>query len=338
MTQSPTVTVVIPTAGGRAELLERSIGTLLEDPATSEVIVVIDGAAPETEAVVRRYSEGDQRVKLTQPPATATPRPDRGQWCRDWGARVASSQVVLSLDDDVEPDPGLVSGHAARHASSESLVVMGYMPVVSPRVRAGAVRATARLYSTAYERACAPFRQRPDQVLEGLWTGNLSLRRAHWLGAANETSVYAAYHEDRQFGLRLRAIGLTGIFDPGLRAKHWYRRTASEAAKDAVSSGLGQALLCVEYPELNESDPDQTLRPDSVRRRILWWCARSRLGWSLASRSLVLAANAAALCRLPGLEYASVRTLREIGFARGVQQVTRGAAPDPWTTAKAARA
>ena len=37
--------------------------------------------------------------------------------------------VLLLLDDDVVPAPGLVSGHAAHHAARDGLVVVGAMPV-----------------------------------------------------------------------------------------------------------------------------------------------------------------------------------------------------------------
>src|SRR5215213_9581399 len=88
----PSVSVVIPTKGGRAHLIERSLGRLLADPATMEVIVVLDHEDPETETMIRDRARSDNRVRLERPPREPDPILDREQLARDTGAELACGE------------------------------------------------------------------------------------------------------------------------------------------------------------------------------------------------------------------------------------------------------
>ena len=261
----PTVAVVIPTRGGRAALLQRAVPKLLADPGTSELIIVLDLDDSDTEAVVRRYADSDRRVRWARSGSPAQTTLSREQGARDLGARLAESQVILALDDDVEPGFGLVSGHARHHVDMDARVVVGYMPVVPPASRRGGLRATAQLYADTYARECTQFQADPATVLLGLWGGNFSLPRRHWLRAAGDMPGSAGYHVDREFGLRLRRLGLSGVFDRDLRADHWYRRSTPQLMNDARSSGQGLARLRVAYPELALLDPNGQWPVSSAR-------------------------------------------------------------------------
>ena len=309
----PTVAVVIPTRGGRAALLQRAVPKLLADPGTSELIIVLDLDDSETEAVVRRYADVDPRVRWARSGGPETTL-SREQGARDLGARLAESHVILALDDDVEPGLGLVSGHARHHVDMDARVVVGYMPVVPPASRRGGHRATAQLYADTYARECTQFRADPATVLLGLWGGNFSLPRRHWLMAVGDMPGSAGYHVDREFGLRLRRLGLNGVFDPNLRADHWYRRSTLQLMNDARSSGQGVARLRAAYPELALLDPEQ---PMARLLSPLVWASRRRSGWMLETGCLRAVAVAAAACRLSAVEYACVRTLWRLAAERG---------------------
>jgi len=58
----PTVSVVIPTFN-RAHLLDRAIRPVLDDDATSEVIVVIDGGNDGSAELLKRHYGDDRRVR-----------------------------------------------------------------------------------------------------------------------------------------------------------------------------------------------------------------------------------------------------------------------------------
>ena len=315
----PTVAVVIPTAGGRAALLRRALPRLLADPGTSELIIVLDRDDSDTEAIVRWYADADPRVRWARSSGPTRPALSREHGARDLGVRLAESQVILALDDDVEPAFGLVSGHARHHVERDAQVVVGYMPVVPPASRRGGLRATAQLYANTYARECTRFRADPATVLVGLWGGNFSLPRHHWLRAARDMPGSAGYHVDREFGLRLRRLGLNGVFDPNLRADHWYRRSMPQLVNDARSSGQGVARLRAAYPELASLDPE---RPMALLLRPLVWASGHPWGWRLETGGLRAVAVVAAACRLPAVEYACVRTLWRLAAERGGREAT----------------
>ena len=111
----PTLTVVIPTNGCRTEIMERTLPVLLAASATSEVIVAFDADDPATRRLVDSYARKDDRVRGIDASRPAGVD-NRGQSAREAGVGVARGDVILALDDDVEPQPGLVSGHAGSRA------------------------------------------------------------------------------------------------------------------------------------------------------------------------------------------------------------------------------
>jgi hypothetical protein len=230
MMSSERVSVVIPTYN-RRDALPHALAPLLADPAVPEVIVVVDGAR-------------DGSLELVQDMARREPRL-RALWienrgisgARLAGAEVATGEVVVMLDDDVIAGPGLVTGHARRHANRRRLVVVGYMPVSLPRRRRPEDFAV-EFYARAYERHCAAWERDPDSVLRTLWAGNTSMRREDCLRLRERVpQVVHGYHEDLDFGLHCLELGLHGCFDRSLRAEHRYTRAPSAFASDARSSG-----------------------------------------------------------------------------------------------------
>jgi GT2 family glycosyltransferase len=223
------VSVVIPTRGQDARL-RRGVEAVIGDRVVTEVIVVLDGE-PAVERVPSLLGElsAHARVRLV-------PGDGRGaSEARAVGAANATGDVVLFLDDDVVPGPDLAGGHLAHHGRRAGLVVVGSMPVAPDLL---ARSATARAYACDYERVCLSYELSNDTVLLDLWSGNLSVRRSDCMrvGLANHAFPYGQ-HEDREFGLRCRAAGLTGRFDRALIATHHYTRSTRQflrLARDQV--------------------------------------------------------------------------------------------------------
>jgi hypothetical protein len=316
------VSVVIPTKGGRAQLIERSLGRLLADPATTEVIVVLDHEDPDTEAMIRDVARSDNRVRLERPPREPDPILDREQLARDTGAELARGEVILALDDDVEPIPRLVTGHAMRHLGQRDLVVLGYYPVraLEPSQRP---EPASVLASKGYERACARLQENADNVLKGLWGGNISLRKETWIRASRDRDpVGASYHVDQEFGLRLRDSGARGVFAPELEGAHHHTGSATTMLETARSSGFGQARLHAAYPH-DVADPEQVLAESSRLARLLLRGSRYRIGWIVMTRTAEAAGRVAHRYRLRRTEYVALVALHRLGFARGVREGAR---------------
>ena len=311
----PSVSVVIPTKG-RLEIVERSLRELIADPATSEIVVVVVGGVGE--AALARWRALDGRVRTIEAEEGASDAMERGELPRDQGVLSASGEVILALDDDVVPRPGLVSGHARRHASDHRLLVLGYMPV--SRRGAAELTGTARVYSDSYERACAHFAADSEAILLGLWGGNYSVRRPNWLASQELTRIPAGYHGDREFGLRLRRLGLHAVFDPGLRAEHLYERSLDSLLEDARSAGIGHARLLSAYPELATHPATLPRLPMRIVKR----ATRGEAAWRLASATLHTLASLASGGRLPTLEDTAIRLLWQLSFDRGLREASTG--------------
>ena len=179
MSATPTVSVIVPTYQ-RRESLREVIEPLLADPALHELVVAVDGSTDRTAEWLEQRRSRDPRLTVLR-------LDNRGvSAARQAGLEAATGDLVLFLDDDVVPVPGLVAGHARRHGPEERVLVQGYTPNDWRRLRRSR-RAIARIYRRDYERVCARYEQEPDHILLGFWGGNFSLRRADCqaIGIAN---------------------------------------------------------------------------------------------------------------------------------------------------------
>jgi glycosyltransferase involved in cell wall biosynthesis len=221
-------------------MLQRVIAPLLADPATTELIVVVDGARDGSYELLNDLVEDDPRLKpmfIENSGQTAA---------QSAGLEAATCEVVLLIDDDVLAHPGLVTGHARHHATADGGVVIGYMPTVVEE-HPTASTFTSVLYAREYERATQAYLDDPAGVLRGLWMGNISLRRADCtrIGLRNPQfdSIAEFYHVDRDFGLRCLEGGLTGVYDQSLRADHILERSVDSFLRNAYAQGVGTAKL-----------------------------------------------------------------------------------------------
>jgi glycosyltransferase involved in cell wall biosynthesis len=252
----PGVSVVIPSYQRCAHLLP-VIEPLLADDATTEVVVVVDGSSDGSYELLRDRAVGDGRLRpiLTE---------NRGQAAaQQLGVEVAVGEVVLLLDDDVVPCPGLVSGHAAHHEGTADVVVTGYMPV-DPRPTSRPEEWIRQRYAMRYEAAVTRWEEAPERLLLELWGGNVSV------GAANlrripvrRTDSELRYHMDLDFGIRCWKAGLEGHFDRALAARHLYLRSVSQFLADRAKSATDRALLHTVHRDVLGPLPENYFRVDA---------------------------------------------------------------------------
>jgi glycosyltransferase involved in cell wall biosynthesis len=304
------IDVVIPTRD-REHLLARVLGPLLEDPAVRRVILVDDGLRSTVDVAALGRLARPEAVEVL---ATGGVGPAKA---REAGAERAEAEVLLFLDDDVVPEPGLATRHARRHEQDVApLLVCGYTPVVPPPgVR---LSGEAEVYGRIYDDRCVQYEADGDGVLTHLWGGNFSLRRADALrvGLASERFVHM-YHEDRDFGLRCLEAGMTAVFDRALRAGHEYERAWMHVSEESYRRGYGIVLLHDLHRQVigpfDERQFERGLpRPlAAVVRRSARRDPRVALGTLHALRTL------GARLRLRWVELGAVRMLRRIEAARG---------------------
>jgi glycosyltransferase involved in cell wall biosynthesis len=304
--------VVIPTFS-RKERLRTVLQPVLDDPATGEVVVVVDGCRDGSFELLTDWSHQDHRLKpLFQENAGEAS-------ARQAGLEAATGDVVVFLDDDVIVEPGVITGHLAHHAEGQHKLVLGYMPtrVDVPR-RPGQVPTI--LYAQDYERTCADYEADPDHILSHLWAGNLSLRRRDALEVGLVPLVRFGYHADMQFGLECQEAGIRGVFDRGLRATHLHSRGLRAFARECRLSGQGRAYLSHMHPALaSEIDPSASWpRAFVPLLRIL----SSRWVRPVSSRMAMGTAYVAGRLHLWPVETAAARALRQIEANYGFTQAS----------------
>jgi GT2 family glycosyltransferase len=242
------ISAVVPTFG-RRHLLPAVVEPLLAEPELHELVVAVDGSADGSLEWLRARAAADPRL-------VALALPNRGSAAaRDAGVRRASGEVVLLLDDDVVAGPGLVGGHLRHHRERPGRLVLGYAPNDWRRLPPGR-RGVARIYARAYGWAVERWEAAPDEVLLGLWTGNLSIDRATLLAVGLQAPAGAVRaQEDRELGLRLHAAGVRGVFDRRLRAEHRYDRSLAAFRRDCFEQGRGRRLVRHAHAELLATGP-----------------------------------------------------------------------------------
>lgn len=231
---------------GRPERLAVLVDAVLADPAASELVVVVDG--PDRLSLAVLESLAVTRVRLH---AFTVPR--QGQLgALMAGVREATGDVVVLLDDDVLPARGTIGGHLAAHrhraAEGDPVVVVGPMPVMA--VRSGRPSVATTLYAAEYAAHLRALERGEHDVLDVLWTGNLSMRRVDCLRVGLASPTFTAhYHADQDLGFRLRRAGLSGRYEPALLAAHLHERTDAQFLADARRQGEGRAALHRAHPD-----------------------------------------------------------------------------------------
>jgi len=236
------ISVLIPTFG-RAAKLARCLARLSRqdlDHRKFEILIGVDGrdeaSEPDDEAAqavhaLASTSAGAMRAAVYEfdhagPGAT-----------RNKLARHASGRVLLLLNDDVLPEPDLLTNHLRAHDArgSSPAMVLGAAPWVVPTAGEDTlfdrlVRETSMIffYDRMHE-AIARGEVGPshDWGFRHAWTLNLSLPRKDFerVGRFDERLTYACY-EDLEFARRVHAQGATPVlYHPECIVHHDHRIT-----------------------------------------------------------------------------------------------------------------
>lgn len=239
-----TVSIVIPTYN-RLGRLKRVIARLeaQDYPRSSfEVIIASDGCTDGTSEYLETVV-----TPLRLVPAVGPNRGPAG--ARNRGLAEATGRVVLFIDDDVMPEPSLISEHVRTHEQIGSgIAVMGPMLTppgagLLPWVRWEQVR-LERQYSDMVSGRWQP-------TARQFYTGNTSLE-LELVRAAGGFDTRFRRAEDVELAYRLAAGGVRFVFNPQAIGYHYAERSYRSwmaAANDygrsdvVFSRDLGQSWL-----------------------------------------------------------------------------------------------
>ncbi len=242
----PLRTSVVMITHNRRHLLERHLPILLRDPAATEVIVVNDGSRDGTAAFLSELANH-------HPHLIAVNIPNGGMDnARRTGVDRATGDLLVLMDDDVEPTESMITQHVRQHDQGDvdDVVVVGYMPI-GDSAHSGLNLATAA-YALDYESVMTRYERDPRRILFDLWNGHVSLPRDAYLRArdGDDTWPREAFFEDRHLGLQLHRLGLVGRFDRELKAYHRHAADLGSFRRNARSMGYGDRLLHERHPDL----------------------------------------------------------------------------------------
>ncbi|HJU04286.1 MAG TPA: glycosyltransferase [Nitrospiraceae bacterium] len=209
----PMVSIVIPTHNRQAMLRRTltALGTQTYHRALFEVVVVADGCTDGTAEMLRGYSDSLTLRFIEQACQGAAA-------ARNNGAHQASGALLLFLDDDVEPSPGLVEAHVAAHQSRSGRIVMGpYVPFVHGRSDFFHML----LRSWWHDKFRTINEPGHRYTYEDLLTGNLSIDAELFARTGGfDSAIRSAGREDYEFGARLIKAGVPFSFAPEALAYH----------------------------------------------------------------------------------------------------------------------
>lgn len=193
------VSVVIPTYG-RDRALTDTIGRVLKlRPAPAEVLIIDQTArhhaATETALASWAARSAIRWVRLERPSIPAA---------MNQGLVQAGQEVVLFLDDDIEPEPGLIGAHLGAHRRQGDTIVAGL--VIQPWHAD-----PSNAMTEASNRGASDF-----------MGGNFSVRRdaAVRVGGFDERFVRVAYRFEAEFAARFREAGGSICFQPTAAVRH----------------------------------------------------------------------------------------------------------------------
>ncbi len=225
---TPSISVITATRG-RPENLAQLVPIVLAEESVRHFVVVVDGEDDESVALLASLQPHFDRLVFDQVPRS-------GQLhALEVGVSLTDADVVLLLDDDVVPTPGLAAAHARGHAGEHGLVLVGTMPVQLPARRAGI---GSLLYARDYLAHCARLEAGEHEVLQQLWLGNVSIRRSDCVSVGLYSADFtASYHADQDLGFRLAEAGLVGrttrAWSPRTDTNAPIRRSARRPAQEA---------------------------------------------------------------------------------------------------------
>jgi GT2 family glycosyltransferase len=183
-------------------------------PAASEIVVVDQTPKhePGTDVSLRELAERGA-IRWIRLPAPSIPK------AMNTALGEAKSPVVLFLDDDVIPGPGLIESHWRSYTDESVWSVAGQVLQPGQTPTADVRKEYGRGLWTDLE---FPFNSTQRRFVRNCMAGNLSVRRdrAIAIGGFDENFVAVAYRFETEFCRRLWRHGGRTLFEPSAGIRH----------------------------------------------------------------------------------------------------------------------
>lgn len=210
----------------------------------AEVIICMDHCTDGTGAFLQQYA-GKLRLE------TVSLKEGKAAAARNAGAARASGQILIFLDDDIEPLAGTISAHVDAHTGSASQVVVGYLP---PRLNGQKGFFQVKL-RTWWEDMFEPMRQ-PGHIYtyRNFLSGNFSITQELFHRSSGFDETFFC-QEDYEFAYRLLRMGATMQFSDHALALHHEITDLKRSLKRKFDEGRIAVRFMQLYPELIPTIP-----------------------------------------------------------------------------------
>jgi GT2 family glycosyltransferase len=241
-TVMPSISVIIPTYN-RRDSVERALHALTlqtQSMETFEVIVSIDGSLDGTREMVASFIAPYRLDYIWQP------NQGRAAACNA-GIRMAQGDLLVILDDDMEPAPDCLERHSQAHPINSRFGVMGAVPMYCNNTEAPIAAYIAWKFNRHLENLS---RSEHQLVLRDFYSGHFSIRRAVLTEVGLFDEAFRIYgNEDLELSLRLKESGVKLKYAPEIVAHQYYSKDFAELAHDTIAKGQTAVLLASKHPE-----------------------------------------------------------------------------------------
>lgn len=242
MTPIPYVSVIIPTYN-RRDSVERALRALARQTLASEtyeVIVSIDGSQDGTREMVADFSAPYRLCSVWQS------NQGRAAACNA-GIRIAQGEVLVILDDDMEPAPDCLERHSRAHPIGSRFGIMGAVPMYCDNTDPPVAAYIAAKFNRHLDNLA---RSDHQLALRDFYSGHFSIRRDVLMDVGLFDEAFRIYgNEDLELSLRLMKSGVTLMYAPATLAHQHYSKDFARLARDTIAKGRTAVLLASKHPE-----------------------------------------------------------------------------------------
>ena len=278
----PSISVIIPTYNRYASV-ERILHALARQtlaPENYEVIVSIDGSQDGTRQLVASFSAPYHLNHTWQE------NQGRAAACNA-GIRMAQADILVILDDDMEPAPDCLERHAHAHPTGSRLGVMGAVPMAGESTDPQIASYIAAKFNRHLDNLAQPDHQ---LALRDFYSGHFSIRRDVLMEVGLFDEAFRIYgNEDLELSLRLAKAGVRLLYDPATIAYQHYSKDFAALGHDTVAKGRTAVLLASKHPEALPDLQLSAYQQESWRWRAAraWLLAISR--WFPSTQDRIIA-------------------------------------------------
>jgi glycosyltransferase involved in cell wall biosynthesis len=259
---SPTVSVIIPTYQRCSSVVRalRALARQTLSPDRFEVVVSIDGSSDGTRQMVTQFPAPFDLRCVWQP--------NRGRAAAcNAGIDAAKGELLVLLDDDMEPTPRFLAAHAQAHPDGSRLGVLGAAPVVVD----GASPPVVEYIASRFHRHLEKLAQPAHRIgIRDFYTGNFSIRREILLEVGLFDEGFKIYgNEDGELAIRLLAAGVQLVYNSEACAGQHYEKDFAALVRDKMAQGRTSVACALRHPESIPSLRIGTYRQASRKWRLL---------------------------------------------------------------------